>query len=153
MEPANKGTEMSTETVRRIELLHRLYCTQTARHVPLNSGREHEWLELITAIRDMQVEPERAVVLVAQRITRLVKEKKLWESALDFRRFVREDEFTEQLAAALSEQRKPVRSAAIPVVEAFTGRKMEPKLPEPRKADEVLASPAFKAFCDLRKTL
>lgn len=145
---------MSAETIRRIEHCHALYCNFTGREVPLNSGREHQWLELIKAIADMDVAPERAVVLVAQRVKRLVGERKLWDSALDFRRFVGDtDTFTEHLAAALAESRKPKVNRGLAEVLVATGRSAEPKQPEPRKIDEVLESAARKAFLDLRKSL
>lgn len=74
---------MSTEAIRRIELLHALYSTHTGRQVPLDSKRQHEWFDLMTAIRDMGCEPERAVVLVANRVKKLISEKKMWATALD----------------------------------------------------------------------
>lgn len=145
---------MSTETIHRIEALHAIYCNYTGRCVPLDSRRQHEWFDLLDAIRDMDCPAERAVILVANRLKAMIKAKQKWESALDFGRFVgRVDEFQDNLAAALAEKRKPVRSAQLKAVEAFTGRPMEPKQAEPRKIDEVLESAARKAFLELRNTL
>lgn len=145
---------MSAETIRRIELLHSLYQEHTNRKVPLDSRREHEWFDLIAGIRDMDCPAEKAVVLVADRLKRLIKAKQKWESALDFGRFVgRVDEFQDNLAAALAESRKPKVNPGYTEVMRATGRSAEPKQPKARKADEVLNSPAFKAFCDLRKSL
>lgn len=145
---------MSSETLRRIETLHHLYCTSTGRKVPLDSRRQHEWFDLLAAIKDMDCPAERAVVLVANRIKHLMKEKQIWATALDFRRFVgRPDEFTDHLSAALAEARAPKVNRGYAEVMRATGRSAEPPPQPARKPDEVLNSAAFKAFCDLRKSL
>lgn len=130
---------MSAENVRRIEVLHTLYCEHTGRKVPLEAWRQNEWARWLLAIEPMGIPAEKAVVMVAERIKWLIRKGEIWGSALSFSRFVmRPDEFQEHLAAALAEGRKPVQSPELKVVEAFTGRPMEPKQAEAVSAAVVL---------------
>lgn len=130
-----------------IHELHAAYCRTSGQQIEINMARENDWL-VWHSFRAGQRFTVSDLVTVITWLQKEIRAGNRNPGALKFRNLIGQpDYFEEDLAQARAALRVPARRPA-----ELESRGPAPAQP-PRKADEILASPAFKQFCDLKKQL
>ena len=132
-----------------IPTLHKLYCQLTGLILRLDMDRERMWFEWCR--RGFTADDLCAVIA---HIRQGIKTGKRNPGALKFSNLIGNlDYFEEDLALIRATRRTPRPELGRAAVLRATGRPPAAAPPPAKKVDEILASPAFKKFCELKKTL
>jgi len=141
---------MSTDTRKRIEDLHQIYCQVTGLIIPLDMQRETIWFEWQ---RRGHGAPELREVVAHLR--RGIREQKRNPGALKFRNLIgMPDYFEEDLAEARAARRafQARPQGQLAGVLKATGRDAQPK-GEAKSIGEIVESDAFQQFKQFRSAL